>query len=157
MYISFDQPVRRFRKLWPIRRVSPGVAFNHPFATRTAAGSVGALILAQTVRRCVLSNLFDRLPLNSENEEFIQLVSRPGARIERIVSHSHFTASGEPYDQDHDEWVLLLRGSASLWVDGDGEHDLRPGDYVMIRAHQLHRVTRTAESEPTVWLAVHFC
>jgi cupin 2 domain-containing protein len=104
-----------------------------------------------------MSNLFDDLPARPENEEFIQLVSRPGARIERIVSHGHVTPLDEPYDQDHDEWVLLLGGSASLWVDGDGERDLRPGDYVLISAHRLHRVTRTAENEPTVWLAVHFC
>jgi cupin 2 domain-containing protein len=103
-----------------------------------------------------LGNLFDDLPARSENEEFIQLISRPGARIERIVSHGHFTAPDKPYDQDHDEWVLLLRGSASLWLDGDGERDLHPGDNVMIQAHRLHRVTRTAENEPTVWLAVHF-
>jgi cupin 2 domain-containing protein len=112
---------------------------------------------AETVRRCVLSNLFDDLPAKSEHEQFIQLVSHPGARIERIVSHGHITAPAKLYDQDHDEWVLLLRGSASLWIDGDGERDLHPGDYVMIQAHRPHRVTRTAENEPTVWLAVHFC
>jgi cupin 2 domain-containing protein len=105
----------------------------------------------------VLTNLFDDLAGSSENEEFRQLVSRPGARIERIVSHGNFTAPTKPYDQDHDEWVLLLSGSASLWVDGDGERDLHPGDYVLIPAHRRHRVTRTAENQPTVWLAVHFC
>lgn len=104
-----------------------------------------------------MKNLFADVPVNSADEEFIQLVARPSARIERIVSHGHFTAPTQPYDQDHDEWVLLLRGSAGLWVDGDGEHDLRPGDYVLIPAHRLHRVTRTAANEPTVWLAVHFC
>jgi cupin 2 domain-containing protein len=103
-----------------------------------------------------LSNLFGDLPMSLENEEFIQLVARPGACIERIVSHGHFTEPDKPYDQDHDEWVLLLRGSASLWVNGDGERDLHPGDYLLIPAHRLHRVVRTAANEPTVWLAIHF-
>jgi cupin 2 domain-containing protein len=104
-----------------------------------------------------VGNLFDDLPPRSESENFTDLLSRPGVRIERIVSYGQATPLATPYDQDHDEWVLLLRGSAGLWVDGDGERDLRPGDYVLIPAHRLHRVTRTAENEPTVWLAAHFC
>jgi cupin 2 domain-containing protein len=103
-----------------------------------------------------LTNLFENIPVPSEDEQFIELLSRPGARIERIVSHGHFTPVSTPFDQDHDEWVLLLRGSAGLWVDSDGERDLRPGDHVLIPARRLHRVTRTAEDEPTVWLAIHF-
>jgi cupin 2 domain-containing protein len=104
-----------------------------------------------------LENLFEELPLRSESEAFTDLLARPGVRIERIVSNGHATPADTPYDQDHDEWVLLLRGSAGLWVDGEGEHDLRPGDHVLIPARRLHRVTWTADSEPTVWLAVHFC
>src|SRR5215471_13119161 len=65
------------------------------------------------------------------------------------------TPAGEPYNQEHDEWVLLVSGSAGLWIEGDGERDLRPGDYVLIPAHRSHRVTWTAKDEPTVWLAVH--
>lgn len=84
------------------------------------------------------------------------MLSRPGIRIERIVSNGHATPLEAPFDQDHDEWVLLLRGSAELWIDGEGEHDLRPGDHVLIPAHRIHRVTRTSQTEPTVWLAVHF-
>ena len=103
-----------------------------------------------------MTNLFENIPVPSEDEQFIELLSRPGARIERIVSHGHFTPVSTPFDQDHDEWVLLLRGSAGLWVDSDGERDLRPGDHVLIPARRLHRVTRTAEDEPTVWLAIHF-
>jgi cupin 2 domain-containing protein len=104
-----------------------------------------------------LTNLFENLPDMTKDEEFIELVSRPGVRIERIVSHGHSTPVSTPFDQDHDEWVLLLRGSAGLWVDGDGERDLCPGDHVLIPARRLHRVTRTAATEPTVWLAIHFC
>ena len=104
-----------------------------------------------------MTNIFDNLPVRTEGEEFTDLFSRRGVRIERIVSNGQSTPTDTPYDQGHDEWVLLLRGSAGLWVDGDGERDLRPGDHVLIPAHRLHRVTRTAENEPTVWLAIHFC
>ncbi|MFL5251288.1 MAG: cupin domain-containing protein [Rhodopila sp.] len=104
-----------------------------------------------------MTNLLDDLPVQMTEEVFTELLSRPGIRIERIVSHGQSTPVDAPYDQDHDEWVLLLRGSASLWIDGDGERDLRPGDHVLIPAHRIHRVTRTADDEPTVWLAIHFC
>ena len=103
-----------------------------------------------------MSNLLENLPVQTTDEEFTELLSRPGARIERIVSNGQSTPVDTPFHQDHDEWVLLLRGSASLWIDGFGERDLRPGDHVLIPACCIHRVTKTAIDEPTVWLAVHF-
>ena len=66
------------------------------------------------------------------------------------------TPEDAPYDQDHDEWILLLRGAAGLWIDGEKEYNLRPGDHLLIPARHLHRVTWTAPGEATVWLAVHF-
>jgi cupin 2 domain-containing protein len=104
-----------------------------------------------------MSNLFANLPVETKDELFTELLSRPGARIERIVSNGQSTQEDSPFNQAHDEWVLLLRGSASLWVDGDGEHDLHPGDHILIPARRTHRVTKTAKDELTVWLAVHFC
>jgi len=100
-------------------------------------------------------NLFDDLPRQTDEELFKELFSRKGVRIERIVSTGQSTPAGEPYNQEHDEWVLLVSGSAGLWIEGDGERDLCPGDYVLIPAHRSHRVTWTAKDEPTVWLAVH--
>jgi cupin 2 domain-containing protein len=74
--------------------------------------------------RGLLINLFENPAAQTQEEEFTELLSRPGARIERIVSNGQSTPVDTPFNQEHDEWVLLLRGSASLWVDGDGEHDL---------------------------------
>ena len=105
----------------------------------------------------MLTNLFGQLPTPSEDEEFTELLSRKGTRIERIVSTGQATPMDAPYDQDHDEWVLLLSGAAGLWIDGEGERSLRPGDHVLLPARRLHRVAWTARDEPTIWLAVHFC
>jgi cupin 2 domain-containing protein len=104
-----------------------------------------------------MSNLFDNLPIQTEREEFTELLSHRSVRIERIVSNGQFTPEEASFNQDHDEWVLLLRGSASVWLDGSGERDLHPGDHMLIAAHCIHRVTRTAVGEPTIWLAVHLC
>jgi cupin 2 domain-containing protein len=100
-------------------------------------------------------NLFDDLPGRADAELFTDLLSREGVRIERIVSTGQSTPADKPYHQEHDEWILLVTGSAGLWIEGEGERDLRPGDHVLIPAHRPHRVTWTSKGEPTVWLAVH--
>src|SRR5258708_38288309 len=102
-------------------------------------------------------NLFDDLPARAPEEIVTELLLRRGVRIERIVSTGQSTPADKPYNQECDEWVLLVSGSAGLWIEGEGERELRPGDYVLIPAHRPHRVTWTAKREPTVWLAVHFC
>jgi cupin 2 domain-containing protein len=101
-------------------------------------------------------NLFDDLPVRADGEIFTELLSRKDVRIERIVSTGQSTPADKPYRQEHDEWVLLLAGSAGLRIDGEGERILRPGDHVLIAAHRSHWVTWTAKNEPTIWLALHF-
>src|SRR5262245_36915125 len=100
-------------------------------------------------------NLFDDLPRQADEELFTELLSRKGVRVERIVSTGQSTLAGEPYNQEHDEWVLRVSGLAGLSIDRNAERDHRPVDYVLIPAHRSHRITWTAKDEPTVWLAVH--
>ena len=102
-----------------------------------------------------MPNLFEDILPRADEEIVTELLSREGVRIERIVSTGQSTPSNNPYNQAHDEWVLLLAGSAGLWIEGEGDHTLRPGDHVLIQAHRTHRVTWTAKDEPTVWLAIH--
>ena len=101
-------------------------------------------------------NLFDDLPARADGEIFTELLSREDVRIERIVSTGQSTPVDKPHRQGHDEWVLLLAGSAGLRIEGEGERDLRPGDHVLIAAHRSHWVTWTAKDQPTIWLAIHF-
>lgn len=103
-----------------------------------------------------MANLFDGMPDASPEELVTTLLARDGVRIERIVSTGQATPPDAPYDQHHDEWVLLLQGAAGLWLDGEAERTLRPGDHVFIAARRRHRVTWTATDRPTVWLAIHF-
>ena len=103
-----------------------------------------------------MTNLFDNLPAHADAEIFTEIVSREDVRIERIVSTGQSTPVNQPHRQAHDEWVLLLAGSAGLRIEGEGERSLHPGDHVLIAAHRAHWVTCTARDEPTIWLAVHF-
>lgn len=77
-------------------------------------------------------------------------------RLERILSTGQSTSPGQWYDQDGDEWVVLLSGSAGLLVEGAKEISImRPGDYLLIPPHTRHRVEWTEAGRETVWLAVH--
>ncbi|MCA0300853.1 MAG: cupin domain-containing protein [Proteobacteria bacterium] len=102
-------------------------------------------------------NLQSGLPAGGAAEErFDTLLSRPGLRIERIVSTGQASPPGFWYDQPGDEFVVLLSGAARLrFEDGDRVLDLGPGDWVEIPAHVRHRVESTQAEPATVWLAVH--
>jgi len=103
-----------------------------------------------------VTNLFDDLPVRADGEIFTEVLSRENVRIERIVSMGQSTPADRPFSQGHDEWVLLLAGSAGLRIEGEGERTLHPGDHAFIAAHRPHWVTWTAKDKPTIWLAVHF-
>jgi cupin 2 domain-containing protein len=49
------------------------------------------------------------------------LLWRKGLRIERIVSTAQRTPADKPYNQEYDEWVLLVFGSAGLWIEGESD------------------------------------
>jgi cupin 2 domain-containing protein len=102
-----------------------------------------------------VDSLFRDLPSNAEAaERFEELLTRPGVRIERIVSSGQSTPPGEWMEQPRDEWVLLVAGRAGLTLEGEPPLTLQPGDHLLIPASRRHRVDWT--ETPTVWLAVHF-
>ena len=103
-----------------------------------------------------VQNLFHNLPAPQADEQFSTLLRTSGLHLERIVSTGQATPPGQWYDQEMDEWVLLLAGAATLRFDPDQLVHLEPGDFLHIAAHRRHRVERTDPHQPTVWLALHF-
>lgn len=102
-------------------------------------------------------NIFSGLPQLGREERFDTLAGSGAVRIERIVSQGHATPEGEWYDQERDEWVLVLAGSAGLLIEGEAvPRRLAAGDYLLLPAHCRHRVAWTDPDLQTVWLAVHF-
>jgi cupin 2 domain-containing protein len=104
-----------------------------------------------------IHNLFTPLETPTTTEIFEKLLTTPHFTLERIVSTGQATPPDEWYDQDKEEWVILLSGSAGLVFAGEEQVlNLRPGDYVQIPAHKRHRVAWTDSYTPTVWLALHY-
>jgi cupin 2 domain-containing protein len=99
--------------------------------------------------------LLSGLPDGADGEEFLPLVANGATRIERIVSTGQASPPGFWYDQDDDEFVLLVAGRAVLAIAGQGEPlVLEPGDWANFPAHCRHRVEWTSAEPPTIWLAV---
>ncbi len=108
-------------------------------------------------REIKTANIFDHMPSGGGDEDVTTLLEAAGARLVRIVSTGQATPDGEWYDQDDNEWVVVLRGSAGLRVEGEDDvRVLSAGDYVDIPAHIRHRVEWTDADAPTVWLALHY-
>jgi cupin 2 domain-containing protein len=95
-------------------------------------------------------NLFESAEPPHAGERFESLTKSGGLEVERILSSGDVPSAD--YLQPHDEWVVLLRGSARLTVRGV-EHRLRPGDWHWLPAGTPHSVAETTEG--AVWLAVH--
>jgi cupin 2 domain-containing protein len=55
-------------------------------------------------------NIFANAPERVSGEEFVELLSTPNLRIERIVSTGHASPAVEWYDHDWAEWVVVLKG-----------------------------------------------
>ena len=104
-----------------------------------------------------IKNIFRDLPKVMIEEISETILDSQDFRLERIISSGQMTPPGEWYDQNTNEWVILLSGSAGLLIEGEKETCvMRPGDYVHIPARKRHRVEWTDPEQKTVWLALHY-
>ncbi len=103
------------------------------------------------------SNILENIPAPAIDEFVETLLSHKGGKIERIVSHGHASPEEFWYDQETDEWVVLLTGSARLQFKGETDPVvLNAGDFLFIPAHRKHRVEWTDPDLDSIWLAVYF-
>ena len=91
-------------------------------------------------------------PLSEEQEEI--LAQGESLRVERIVSTGQVSPPSFWYDQEEDEWLVLLRGEGRVAYPDGKEDRLLPGDTLFLPAHRKHRVSYTSAQPPAVWLCV---
>lgn len=99
-----------------------------------------------------VKNLLENIPDSSKDEIFETLISNDNVRIERIISYGQITPKDYWYDQDEDEFVLIIKGSAKILYKDGTIITLNTNDFLNIEAHQKHQVIYTEDT--TVWLAV---
>ena len=102
------------------------------------------------------NNLFSDIPKNISEEIFETLIKSEHVKIERIVSKGQKSPENFWYDQDQNEWVIVLKGSASIGFENGNITELQQGDYINIPAHKKHRVEKTDQTTETIWLAVFY-
>ena len=104
-------------------------------------------------------NIFENIKVNRDKEQFNDIINTKDMRIERIVSNGQTSEQDFWYDQNENEFVVVLKGRAILQMKQNNEikeYVLNEGDYLNINANIKHRVKYTSLDEPTVWLAVFY-
>ena len=101
-------------------------------------------------------NIFEAIPDHLDEEIFETLAGSDRVRIERIVSRGQNSPKSGWYDQEGNEWVIVLKGEAILSFEEETAVHLHEGDFINIPSHKRHRVDWTAPDGETIWLAVHY-
>ena len=97
----------------------------------------------------ILNNIHTTPDPDQNSEIFSTLFENGSLKIEAI--RSWLKTPGELYNQEQDEWVVLLEGEAELEIDNE-ILILQRGDYLFIPKHTPHRVHSTAKN--TLWLGI---
>ena len=103
-----------------------------------------------------MNNIFDDIPKNIKSEIFETLIDSDDVQIERIISKGHTSPASGWYDQDKNEWLIVLKGEAILSFADKSSLKLKAGDFINIPAHKKHKVEWTNPDTETIWLAVHY-
>lgn len=103
-----------------------------------------------------MRNIFDDIPTNIDDEVFTELACSNSVTIERIVSNGQASPESGWFDQEKNEWVIVLSGEAEIAFEDNNSVKLSAGNYLNIPAHQKHKVLRTSDEVQTVWLAIHY-
>ena len=102
-----------------------------------------------------IENIFNEKNQLSKEEVFETLLGNKDIKIEKILSNGQVTEKGKWYDQESDEWVILLKGKADIKFEVDNKLiRMFKGDFISIKAHIKHRVEYT--SNDAIWLAIHY-
>lgn len=95
-----------------------------------------------------LYNVFKNVKFSKDREIEGKIYEDETLKILRTMSLDQVT---DFYDQDELEIVFLLRGKAQIEYEDGRTLDLAEGDSLIIRPHEVHRVSWQEEA---VWLCI---
>jgi len=102
------------------------------------------------------SDIFDNIPKDLTNEFFEDIVLSDNVKIEKIISKGHTSPKDGWYNQEQNEWVIVLKGEGIISFEDEKQICLKSGEYINIPAHKKHKVSWTKPDEETIWLAVFY-
>ena len=101
-------------------------------------------------------NFFENISKNIQEEIIEILVENQDIRIERIISKGQKSPEGFWYNQNQNEFVLLLKGYAIIEFENRNDVELKSGDFLIISTNEKHRVKYTNTNNETIWLTVFY-
>ena len=101
-------------------------------------------------------NIFTESPSDLTAEVFESIKESENVKIERIISKGHTSPESGWHDQSRNEWVIVLKGAATILFENNISAKLIAGDYINIDAHKKHKVSWTSPGIETIWLVVHY-
>lgn len=101
-------------------------------------------------------NILQNLPLDLDKEIFETIFKNKNIKIERIISYGQTSPVDFWYEQEENEFILLLSGEARLEFLDKPDLHLKKGDYTLLPSKLKHRVAFTSKSEVSIWLAIFF-
>lgn len=101
-------------------------------------------------------NIFSNIPCKLEQEMFESILDDQAVKIERIISKGQTSPDSGWFDQEKNEWVILLKGKAIMAFENQTPVLLNEGDFINIPSHTKHKVAWTDPDNETVWLAVNY-
>ena len=101
-------------------------------------------------------NIFLNIPCKLEQEIFESIIKDRAVSIERIISKGQTCPESGWFDQEKNEWVIILKGKAIVVFENQMPIPLNEGDFINIPSHTKHRVAWTDPDSETIWLAVHY-
>ena len=103
------------------------------------------------------TNIFKAIPKDLKEELFEQLLCTNDLKIQKIVSKGHTSPKSGWYNQNENEWVMVLKGEAVLsFKNNKKDITLKKGDFINIPAKVKHKVSWTKPNKKTVWLAIYY-
>ncbi len=80
------------------------------------------------------------------------LAESKNIKLQKIISNGFKNKENFWYSQTQDEFVILLKGKATILFDTAKKLNLKAGDYLIIPKNTKHRVEKTSSKPVCVWL-----
>jgi len=77
-----------------------------------------------------MENIFANIPKELSAEVFENIVKNDAIHIERIISKGHTSPESGWYEEQQNEWVILLKGQAMILFENQTTVYLRPGETI---------------------------